>query len=862
MNFSVLSLRRSHSTIFLSRLWSQSYTASFLMATVAWAILSAAPALAPAQAWSGVQTPFRVSDPGSTRNAGTTIPGAFTRVHRQVSARPNGSSPQTATPDLSLAAGAYSSAQTVAITDATNGATIYYTTDGTIPSTSSPVYSGPVTISTSLTIAAFAAAPGYSTSDWVLATYFIGSAPDSFMYTIAGTDFWGFEGDGGPATQALLNIPQGTAVDKSGNVYISDTRNQIIRKIDASTRLISTIAGTGVAGLSGDGGPAIDAQLNWPTSVAFDSTGNLYVSESSNNDIRKIDLATGVITTYASSVFSPYGIAFDSNDNLYVVANNRVFEIDAKTQTVTPVAGSGQWGTLGDGGPALQASMSLPQDVAVDKSGNLYIADTLNGAVRFVNRNTGLITTVAGKLGSSFGYSGDGGPARNAQFSLINSVTLDPNGDLWIGDEYNWRIRKVTLATGIVNTVVGNGQACFSTGDDGSPATFAAVCEPNGLRFDKAGNLYYADLGPSRIKKVTAAAPPPTTYTATPQFGLATGTYVDPQNVPITDATPGASVYLSFGGSAASTPLTESQSYHGGLEVDGDMTISAIAVAPGHLPSAVSSATYKITAPPTSIISTVAGSGSYGFTGAGGPATSAQLGAYQLSPAIDAAGNIFIADEGNSVVWKVDSGTGTINVYAGTGKTGYTGDGGPATSATLNQPYSIALDSAGNLYIADSRNNVVREVFAADGTIKTVAGDGLLSGLFGDGGPATAAQINFPKGIAVDKNSNLYIADTDDCRVRKVTASTGIIETVAGNGTCGQSPDGTPATAGPIGNVTVVAVQAGDIYFSENSEGRIRKVGASHILSTVAGNGNYGTCICARFPWEHLSRWAWRNPQG
>ena len=772
------------------------------------------------------------------------MPGGFTRVHRHVSATSDDSSPQTATPELSLAPGGYSSTQPLTMSDATSGATIYYSIDGSFPSTSSPTYSGPIALSKSLTVAAYATAPGYAASDWILATYFIGTAPDSFVYNVAGTGFWGLEGDGGPATQAILNQPQGTAVDKSGNVYIADTRNQIIRRVDATTGVITTIAGTGVVGSSGDGGPAIDAQLNWPTSLAVDSAGDLYICDTYNNAIRKIDHASGVITTYAGSLFGPSGIAFDTNDNLYVVSSNRVFEIDAKTQTANAVAGSGAWGTAGDGGPALQASLSSPEGVAVDSAGNLYIADTFNGAVRYVNRSTGLMTTVAGKLGFPFGYSGDGGPAVGAQFSLPNSIAIDSNGDLWIADEYNWRIRKVTLVTGIVNTAVGNGQACYSTGGDGSPATFTDVCESTGLSFDQAGNLYFADFGNSHIKKVTAPAPPPTKYTAAPQFGVAGGTYVNPQDVPITDGTPGATVYLLFGQSA-STPLTMSQSYHGDLEVDGGMTISAIAVAPGYLPSVVSSAAYKITEPPKSIITTVVGSGSAGFAGAGGPATSAELGSYQLSPAIDKAGNIYVSDRANNVVWKADSATHTISIVAGTGTPGYTGDGGPAVTATLNQPTGVTVDDAGNLYIADARNNVIREVFAADGTIKTVAGDGTTGsfGSLGDGGQATAAHLNSPEGVALDKNSNLYIADTEDCTIRRVNASTGIIQTVAGNGICFFSPpDGSLATAVSLDLVMGVAVHAGNIYIAEYVSGKILKVdGVSHTLSTVAGNGNAGT---------------------
>jgi sugar lactone lactonase YvrE len=800
--------------------------------------------------------------PSAVREAQSHLmnPQPASRTLAGAAPRAAAAAPKTAKPQFTLAAGSYASAQTAYITDATPGATIYYTTDGSIPTTTSLMYSGGITISKTATLAAFAVAPGYTVSEWELATYYIGSAPDSFIYTIAGTDFFGFEGDGGPATHSIVNVPQGTAIDPPGNVYIADTGNNRIRKIDAATGIITTIAGTGRPGFSGNGGPAIAAEFRNPHSLAFDRAGYLYVSDSGNNQVRRIDLRSGTVTAYAggnptgggvgdggpaSDAFlsDPLGISFDAGDNLYISDSNRVRRVDAKTQVITTVAGNGIWGSGGDGGPAINANLSAVYDVALDKAGNLYIADFFNNGVRFVNQTTGIITTIAGHLGPIGGYSGDGGPAINAMLWFPSAVAVDAIGNLYISDFLNWRIRKVDVSTGIITTALGNGLACFSTGEDGSPATTASVCESSGLRFDRRGNLYYADSGISRVKKMTALGPPPTITTATPQIRLASGTYSKPQTVEITDATPGATIYVTAGGT---TPVTGSQSYHAPIDVEGNLILSALAVAPGHLPSAVALSSYKITAPPASIISTLAGSGSPGFSGAGGPATSAQLGSQTLIPAISPGGDVFIADSQNNVIWKVEAGTGIIRIAAGTGQPGYNGDGGPAIAATLTNPSGVAVDKLGNLFIADAGNNRIREVLASNGTITTVAGTGAtgFQGQLGDGGPATAAEFNHPQYVALDKNSNIYVADTYDLAIRRIDAVTGIIETVVGNGESAiYSPDGGLATSTPIQTPAIVVVDSAEnIFFSEQyNTGRIRKAdAATGILSTVVGDGDGG----------------------
>jgi sugar lactone lactonase YvrE len=773
--------------------------------------------------------------------------------------------PLAATPVISLASGAYPGTQTVTISDTQPGTTIYYTTNGSRPTLNSTKYTGAIMVSSSETLVASAIAYGYWLSTPASAQYIIASSSSSFIYTIAGNGSFGYWGDGGQATFADLNHPYGSVTDKAGNLYIADVSNNVVRKVAAGTGVITTIAGDGTAGYSGDGSPATSAELNQPYGLTLDSTGNLYVSDTSNQVIRKIALATGIITTYAgngtlgnsgdggaatsASLDYPQGIAVDGYGNLYIADtyNERVRKVFAATGTITTVAGIGSFGYSGDGGPATSAALNFPSGVAVDRSGNLYIADMHNDAIREVNASSGVITTVAGNgvipstgLG---GYSGDGGPATSAELYWPEAVAVDNTGNFYIADTFNQVIRKVTISNGVINTVAGNGplNPCVSFGGDGGPATSAALCYPSGLSIDGTGNLYIADTNDSRIRIVTGASAPPTASTAAPSFSASSGTYSNPQTVTLTDATPGAAIYVTMDGSS---PSTLSQGYNGPINVSGTVTIKAIAVAPGYLTSTLVTGVYTITSPPTAVITTVAGSGVYGFAGEGGPATSAKIG-NPNGTAFDVAGNFYFSDTGNNIIWMLSAKTGNLSVIAGNGTAGYTGDGGPATNAELNNVRGIAVDSAENVYIADTNDYVVRKVTASTGVITTFAGNGQFGGSVnnGDGGPATAAELGGPISLAFDREGNLYIADQYENRVRMVSGSTGIITTVAGNGNYGFSGDGGSATSAVVGEPDALAFDsAGNLYIATPQIGRIRKVTAgTGIITTIAGNGNEGT---------------------
>ena len=332
--------------------------------------------------------------------------------------------------------------------------------------------------------------------------------------TFAGTGVPGFSGDGGPAVQAQLNLPGDVAVDGAGNVYVADTNNHRIRKVDPSgtTATITTIAGTEESGFSGDGGAAVQAQLNLPHGVAVDGSGNVYIADTNNHRIRKVDPSgtTATIAGTGVSGFSgdsgaavqaqlnlPHGVAVDGSGNVYIADtnNHRIRKVDPSGTTAT-IAGTGVSGFSGDSGAAVQAQLNLPHGVAVDGSGNVYIADTNNHRIRRVD-SSGTTTTIAG-TGVS-GFSGDGGAAVQARLNSPHGVAVDGSGNVFIADTNNHRIRRVD-SSGTITTIAGTGVSGFS--GDGGPAVQAQLYLPHGVAVDGFGNVYIADTNNHRIFKL------------------------------------------------------------------------------------------------------------------------------------------------------------------------------------------------------------------------------------------------------------------------------------------------------------------------------------------------------------------------
>jgi trimeric autotransporter adhesin len=318
--------------------------------------------------------------------------------------------------------------------------------------------------------------------------------------TLAGDGTVGYSGDGGAATSAELDLPYGLAVDTAGNIYIADTYNNRIRKVTATTGDISTVAGDGIAGYSGDGGTATSAELDLPCGVAVDTAGNIYIADTYNSVIRKVTASTGIIYSVAGDLSYPDGVAVDSASNIYIAdsGNNRVRELTATTGIVSTVAGDGVAGYSGDGGAATSAELNDPRGVAVNTAGNIYIADTDNNRIRKVTVSTDIISTVVGD--GTAGFSGNGGAATSAELNEPWGVAVNTAGAIYIADFANNRIRKVTASTGIISTLAGDGTAGYS--GDGGAATKAELNEPAGVALDKAGNIYIADTDNDRIRAV------------------------------------------------------------------------------------------------------------------------------------------------------------------------------------------------------------------------------------------------------------------------------------------------------------------------------------------------------------------------
>ncbi len=345
----------------------------------------------------------------------------------------------------------------------------------------------------------------------------VAAPPPGTITTVAGTGTSGYSGDGGPAASAEIFNPEDVAVDAAGNIYIGDDGNCVVRRVSAAG-VITTVAGNGTCGYSGDSGPAVDAELNDADGVAVDASGNLYIGDTGNHVVRRVD-AAGVITTFAGTgvagstgnggpaadaeLNAPWGVRVDRSGDVYIADSGaNVVRKVSPNGTITTVAGTGSSGYAGDGGPATDAELDSPFGLAVDPAGNLFIADEANSVIRKVDLS-GTITTVAGDGSST--HSGDGGPATAAGLANPYGVAVDASGDLYISEYDGARVREVDGATGIITTIAGTGIPGYS-GDDG-PATDAELGGPVGLALDADGNLLIADFDSSVVRKVWQASP-------------------------------------------------------------------------------------------------------------------------------------------------------------------------------------------------------------------------------------------------------------------------------------------------------------------------------------------------------------------
>jgi sugar lactone lactonase YvrE len=349
----------------------------------------------------------------------------------------------------------------------------------------------------------------------LLATIAADSPPRS-IYAVVGTGKRGYSGDGGPAMKAELHDPFDVALDRAGNLFFSDTMNHCVRRVDAQTNVITTVAGNGTKGYSGDGGPATEATMNEPYGIALDADGNLFIVDRLNACVRRVDAKSKTIRTIAgtgSPGFSgdggpgekaqlrePNGIALDGRGKLYVadVRDQRVRVLDLKTGTIATFCGNGEKRESGDGGPYRQATLFGPRAVAVGPDGSVYICEREGNAIRLVNLATGFIERVAGTGVAD--YTGDGGPALKATFRGPKEMKVDADGNIFVVDTENHAIRRIDAATGIIQTVAGSGTAGGSGG--GGPATAARLNRPHGVCVAPDGGFYIGDTLNHRVRRV------------------------------------------------------------------------------------------------------------------------------------------------------------------------------------------------------------------------------------------------------------------------------------------------------------------------------------------------------------------------
>jgi uncharacterized protein (TIGR03437 family) len=568
---------------------------------------------------------------------------------------------------------------------------------------------------------------------------------DGTVTVLAGNGLEGFSGDNGPAVAASLDRPSDAVLDQNGNLYIYDEFNFRIRRVTPDGT-IATIAGTGVNSEAGNGGPALRATVGGADvlgdRLAVDSANNLYISN--RCQIRRID-ASGMITVFAGSSkcghgpdgpalqtdMNPYGMAFDSQGNLYFTEPAARYIRKIGTDgNVTTLLGDGGKTVLTDGRPVL----NFPHSVVIDSAGSLIYSDVNNEVIVKVGGD-GSVAIVTGN--TQGGYTGDGGPAAQGTVSFPHGLALDKAGNLYIADSGNFRIRRIRA--GNIETVAGNGQ--FRSVPDGTPAAQAYLYGPDNMAFDQSGNLLISEVSMDEVTEILS-----------------------------TDST-----------------------FH-----------------------------------------VLAGNGVAG--NGGGPLATASLIDHPRQMAVDAQGAIYFADNTNSVVYKRTPGDGKLTKFAGTVFAySYTGDGGPAVSATLNAPWGIAVDGSGTVFIADTGNNVIRRV-GIDGTITTYAGTG-TAGFSGDNGPATAAQLSTPRSLAIDPQGNLLICDRANNRIRKVDPS-GTITTIAGDGRAASSGDGGPASQASVDGPYAMALDTdGGIFLLTSTGARLRRIDTQGNISTIAGDG-------------------------
>jgi sugar lactone lactonase YvrE len=583
-----------------------------------------------------------------------------------------------------------------------------------------------------------------------------------------------------PATEVPM-VASKIVMAPDGRVYMADFGRTAVTRFDPVNGTLTTL-------------PNLPSQ---PGSLAFDAQGRLYVTH--NAILYRYDLATNQYTLPGSGNLgqSIADIALDGAGNVYVVDSQaRRVRVVRPSGQVEFFAGSGSTGFTGDGGPALLASLNWPSAIAVDSAGNVYISDTNNGRIRRVSASTGIITTIAGTGNAA--YNGEGLPALQSNIAAPGALFIRADGSLLFSDRGLNRVRLIS--GGVVTTIAGNGVYAFS--GDGSPATSASLKSAEGIALDTAGNLYISDIGSRRLRRVAASTGIISTIAGNGSYDLCGDG--GPASLACLDA-PNSLVFDGAGN------LAFADMYNGRVRriAGGDGVISTVAGIDQDTP----------------------------YAGDGGLGPDISLGGQLWAIGQDPGGNIYaIVNYSPRRIYRIDAQTNVVTAFAGTGAFGFSGDGGPATAATFQTPVGIAFDAAGNGYISDNQTNRIRKVAAGTGIITTFAGTGSTSGAIGDGGPATAASLNGLSVMLFDAQGNLVVDDQYHCRIRKIDKLTGIISTIAGNGNCTASGNGVPAVGAAIGQpVSMAYSPAGELYFATYFT--IRRISTAGIVTTVVGDG-------------------------
>jgi hypothetical protein len=611
--------------------------------------------------------------------------------------------------------------------------------------------------------------------------------PTGVVTTVAGLAGSAGSADG-TGSAAQFNNPDGVAVDSAGNLYVTDHGNNTIRKVTpvGTNWLVTTLAG--LAGSTGNAnGTNSAARFNYPAGVAVDTNGNLYVADVGNNTIRKVtSVGTNwVVTTLAGTAAgfnNPTGVAVDHAGNVYVTdeANQTIRKV-TPVGVVTTLAGlAGSAGSADGTGSA--ARFNNPRGAAVDSAGNVYVADDDNQTIRKVTP-AGVVTTLAGLTGSFGSADGTNSAAR---FAWPHGVAVDGAGNVYVADSFNSTIREVTPAgtNWLVTTLAGRATSGYGGGTDGTGSA-ARFNTPFGVAVDSAGNVYVADLGNDTIRKVTPAGE------ATTLAGLAGS----PGSA---DGTNSAATFNAPAGLALDSA--------GNLYVTdwGNHTIR------------------KMTPVGTDwVVTTLAGRA--GQMGSANGTNSAARFYHPGGVAVDSAGNVYVADAWNDTIRKMTpAGTNwVVTTLAGVAGDAGISDG-TGSGARFNSPWAMALDSAGNLYVTDWGNSTIRKV-TAQGRVTLLAG---APGVAGSAdGTNNAARFNYPYGLSVDGAGNLYVADTGNNTIRKLAplGTNWVVTTLAGLAGSFGSADGTGSAAQFWAPEDVAVDSAGNLYVADGANTTIRK---------------------------------------